>query len=69
MHDKGFRFLAAPTNAAVAAAFGKVATVPTSFIVGHEGRIRHKIAGQVHYPGLEKRIVPPRQSRAAEEPR
>ncbi len=50
MHDKGFRFLAAPTNAAVAAAFGKVATVPTSFIVDRDGRIRHKIAGQVHYP-------------------
>lgn len=69
MQDRGYAFMAAPTNAAVAAAFGNVATVPTSFIVDREGRIRHKIAGQVHYPRLEKHILPLLQSRAAEEPR
>lgn len=68
MQDKGYGFMA-PTNASLVAAFGNVATVPTSFIVDHEGRIRHKIAGQVHYPRLEQRIVPLLQSRAAEEPR
>jgi len=58
MQDKGYAFLAAPTNASVAAAFGHVGSVPTSFIVDAEGRIRHKIAGQVHYPRLEKLVVP-----------
>jgi thiol-disulfide isomerase/thioredoxin len=58
MQDKGYAFMAAPTNASVAAAFGHVGSVPTSFIVDAEGRIRHKIAGQVHYPRLEKLVVP-----------
>jgi thiol-disulfide isomerase/thioredoxin len=58
MQDKDYAFMAAPTNASVAAAFGNVASVPTSFIVDAEGHIRHKIAGQVHYPRLEKLVVP-----------
>jgi len=58
MQDKDYAFMAAPTNASVAAAFGHVASVPTSFIVDAEGRIRHKIAGQVHYPRLEKLVLP-----------
>lgn len=58
MGDKDYAFPAAPTNASVTAAFGHVATVPTSFILDADGRIRHKIAGQVHYPRLETRVVP-----------
>jgi len=58
MHDKDYAFMAAPTNASVTAAFGNVTSVPTSFIVDTDGRIRHKIAGQVHYPRLEKFVVP-----------
>lgn len=58
MQDKDYAFMAAPTNASVAAAFGNVTSVPTSFIVDAEGRIRHKIAGQVHYPRLEKLVAP-----------
>jgi peroxiredoxin len=58
MQDENYAFMAAPTNASVAAAFGHVASVPTSFIVDTEGRIRHKIAGQVHYPRLEKLVLP-----------
>ncbi|MBW8305784.1 MAG: TlpA family protein disulfide reductase [Thiobacillus sp.] len=58
MQDKDYAFMAAPTNASVAAAFGNVSSVPTSFIVDAEGRIRHKIAGQVHYPRLEKLVAP-----------
>ena len=58
MQDKDYAFMAAPTNASVAAAFGHVASVPTSFIVDAEGRIRHKIAGQLHYPRLEKLVLP-----------
>ena len=58
MRDKDYVFMAAPTNASVAAAFGHVASVPTSFIVDADGNIRHKIAGQVHYPRLEKLVTP-----------
>jgi len=58
MQDKDYAFMAAPTNASVAGTFGSVASVPTSFIVDTDGHIRHKIAGQVHYPRLEKLVVP-----------
>lgn len=58
MQDKGYAFMAAPANASTAAAFGRVTSVPTSFIVDAEGNIRHKIAGQVHYPRLEKLVAP-----------
>jgi thiol-disulfide isomerase/thioredoxin len=58
MQGKSYAFMAAPTNASVAAAFGNVTSVPTSFIVDTEGHIRHKIAGQLHYPRLEKLVTP-----------
>lgn len=58
MNDKGYAFMAAPTNASVAAAFGNVASVPTSFIVDPDGLIRHKVAGQLHYPRLENLVTP-----------
>jgi len=58
MRDKGYAFMAAPTNASVAAAFGGVSSVPTSFILDADGSIRHRIGGQVHYPRLEKLVTP-----------
>jgi len=58
MQDKGYAFMAAPTNASVAAAFGNVASVPTSFIVDADGHIRHKVAGQLHTARLEKLVTP-----------
>lgn len=58
MRDKGYAFMAAPTNASVAAAFGGVSSVPTSFILDADGHIRHRIDGQVHYPRLEKLVTP-----------
>ena len=58
MKDKGYAFQAAPTNASVSAVFGDVTSVPTSFILDPDGHIRHKIAGQVHYPRLENLVVP-----------
>jgi len=56
--DTGYTFAAAPTNASVAAAFGNVSGVPTSFIVDANGRVRHKIAGQVHYARLKDLVEP-----------
>ncbi len=64
MADKDYVFMAAPTNASVLAAFGHVASVPTSFIVDADGSIRHKIAGQVHYPRLENLVEPLLQAAA-----
>ncbi len=58
MKDKNYAFMAAPTNPSVTAAFGHVGSVPTSFIIDTDGHIRHKIAGQVHYPRLEKLVTP-----------
>ncbi|MHB1074732.1 TlpA family protein disulfide reductase [Thiobacillus sp.] len=58
MKDKGYTFRAAPTNASVIAAFGNVSTVPTSFILDADGHIRHKVAGQLHYPRLENLVTP-----------
>ena len=55
---QGYAFIATPTNASVIAAFGNVKSVPTSFILDAEGNIRHKIAGEVHYSRLEKRVTP-----------
>ncbi len=64
MRDKGYGFMAAPTNASVAAAFGGVKSVPTSFILDADGHIRHKVAGQLHYPRLEDLVVPLLQSQS-----
>lgn len=58
MKDKGYALPAAPTNPSVTAVFGDVPSVPTSYILDTDGHIRHKIAGQVHYPRLEKLVVP-----------
>ena len=58
MQDKGYASMAAPSNASVRMAFGSVGSVPTSFIVDAEGNIRHRIAGQVHYPRLKKLVEP-----------
>jgi thiol-disulfide isomerase/thioredoxin len=58
MQDKGYAFMAAPSNASVAAAFGNVTSVPTSFIVDTDGHIRHKVAGQLHYARLENLVMP-----------
>jgi thiol-disulfide isomerase/thioredoxin len=58
MQDKGYAFMAAPTNASVAAVFGHVSSVPTSFILDADGHIRHKVAGQLHYPRLENLVKP-----------
>ncbi|HEY0664121.1 MAG TPA: TlpA disulfide reductase family protein [Thiobacillaceae bacterium] len=58
MADKDYAFMAAPTNASVAAAFGHVESLPTSFVVDAEGRIRHRVAGQLHYPRLEELVTP-----------
>lgn len=56
--DHGYAFPAAAMDPSVYAAFGRAGSIPTSFIVDRDGVIRHKIAGQVHYPRLEKLVLP-----------
>lgn len=58
MKDHGYAFPTAPMDPSVYAAFGRADSIPTSFVVDAEGVIRHKIDGQVHYPRLEKLVLP-----------
>jgi peroxiredoxin len=56
--DKGLSFDVAMMDAGHVAAFGPVKRLPTSFIIDTEGRLRHRIAGQVYYGRLEKLVAP-----------
>jgi thiol-disulfide isomerase/thioredoxin len=58
MRENGYSFPAGMREAAHRAALGDVPTLPTSFIVDAQGRVRHKIVGQLHYGRLEDLIVP-----------
>jgi peroxiredoxin len=58
MRDKGYTFPAPLAAPGVSAAFGGVDRLPTSFVIDREGRIRHKVSGQVHYARLEKLVTP-----------
>lgn len=58
LRENGYRFTTAMSAGEPSTAFGGVKRLPTSFIVDKRGRIRHKVVGQVHYPRLEKLVVP-----------
>lgn len=58
MKDKGYRFMASASSPSAAAAFGRPASIPESLILDGHGNIRHRIKGQVHYPRLEKLVLP-----------
>lgn len=58
MKDHGYAFPAASMDPSVYAAFGRADSIPTSFVLDADGVIRHKIDGQVHYPRLEKLVLP-----------
>lgn len=58
MKDHGYAFPAAAMDPSVHAAFGRADSIPTSFVLDAQGIIRHKIDGQVHYPRLEKLVLP-----------
>ena len=58
MAKEGYHFPVAMAEARHAAAFGGVSRLPTSFIVDKQGRVRHKISGQVHYARLEGLVKP-----------
>ncbi len=58
MREKGYSFPVVMAGPELRQAFGKVTRLPTSFIIDRDGRIRHKVSGQVHYPRLEKLVTP-----------
>lgn len=58
MADKGYTHPAAALNASVTDAFGHVASVPTSFVLDRQGRIRHKVSGQMHAARLDELVAP-----------
>jgi hypothetical protein len=45
-------------DVAIQQAFGGVSRLPTSYILDREGRLRHKVHGQVHYGRLRALVEP-----------
>ena len=58
MAREGYTFPAPLVPAGVEAAFGGVDRLPTSFIIDRQGRVRHKVSGQLHAGRLEDLIGP-----------
>lgn len=58
LRENGYTFPALMANAEQRSAFGDVSRLPTSFIIDRNGRLRHKISGQVHYGRLENLVEP-----------
>ncbi|MDP2879769.1 MAG: TlpA disulfide reductase family protein [Sulfuricella sp.] len=58
MAKEGYHFPVAMAEARHAVAFGGVSRLPTSFIIDKQGRVRHKISGQVYYARLESLVKP-----------
>lgn len=58
MAKEGYTFPAPLVPAGVEAAFGGVDRLPTSFIIDRQGRLRHKVSGQLHAGRLEDLIGP-----------
>jgi len=58
MAKEGYTFPAPLAPSGVQAAFGGIDRLPTSFIIDRQGRIRHKVSGQLHAGRLEDLIGP-----------
>jgi thiol-disulfide isomerase/thioredoxin len=58
MRASGYTFPVALADERVTQAFGGVDRLPLSFVVDREGRIRQRIAGQVHAGRLKSLIEP-----------
>lgn len=58
MTQEGYTFTTGIATAEMSQAFGNPSSLPTSFIIDREGRIRHKISGQVHYARLKELVEP-----------
>jgi len=58
MREEGYTFAAAMADGDIQQAFGPVSQVPMSMIVDRDGRLRHKIKGQVYYGRIEDLVQP-----------
>jgi len=58
LRENGYTFPVLMSNAELSHAFGDVSRLPTSFIIDKNGRLRHKVSGQVHYGRLQKLVEP-----------
>ncbi len=54
----GYRFPAAMADISTQQAFGGVSRIPTSFIIDRDGKLRHKVNGQVYYGRLKGLVEP-----------
>lgn len=57
MAKEGYHFPAVMAGTS-GAAFGGVSRLPTSFVIDRQGRIRHKVSGQLHYGRLQDMVEP-----------
>lgn len=58
MQENGYSFPAAMADVAIQQAFGGVTRLPTSYLLDRNGKLRHKVHGQVHYARLEALVEP-----------
>lgn len=58
MRAAGYTFPAAMADTEIQQAFGPISQVPMSMIIDRDGRLRHKIKGQVYYGRIEDLVTP-----------
>ena len=58
MREEGYTFAAAMADSDIQQAFGPVSQVPMSMIIDRDGRLRHRIKGQVYYGRIEDLVQP-----------
>ena len=58
MRENGYSFPVVMATPEQRRAFGDVTRLPTSFILDREGKIRHKVHGQVYYGRMEGLVGP-----------
>lgn len=58
MRENGYTFPALMATQEHTQAFGGVSRLPVSYIIDRNGRIVHKISGQVHYARMQSLIEP-----------
>ena len=58
MRAQGYTFAAAMADAEIQQALGPISQVPVSLIIDRDGRLRHKIKGQVYYGRIEDLVSP-----------
>ena len=58
MREEGYTFPAMMADAEFRQAFGPISQVPMSMIIDRDGRLRHRIKGQVYYGRIEDLVAP-----------